>query len=176
MEYTENYHLNQWDATDRVLRTDFNSDNQKIDAALAEIKCQRSLTLLQEYKVTESGQEIEFPLDIDWNEWKAVHIQCEAFTNEDRTTVYVDLGSNTVLEAWGNQAEAEHAPYLGYAILLPLYDARRHLIYCDTNGYTGIGWVVGDSTFASLYPRLTLTAYRNANVNAGTTVTFWGER
>ena len=34
MNYTQNYQLNQWDATDRVLRTDFNSDNQKIDAAL----------------------------------------------------------------------------------------------------------------------------------------------
>ena len=34
MTKTTNYQLNQWDATDRVLRTDFNSDNQKIDAAL----------------------------------------------------------------------------------------------------------------------------------------------
>ena len=46
----------------------------------------------------------------------------------------------------------------------------------DRNGYTGIGWVVGDGTFAALSPRLTLTAYRKANVNTGTTVTIWGER
>ena len=31
---TTNYGLNQWEATDQVLRTDFNADNQKIDAAL----------------------------------------------------------------------------------------------------------------------------------------------
>ena len=31
---TENYGLNQWEATDQVLRADFNADNQKIDAAL----------------------------------------------------------------------------------------------------------------------------------------------
>lgn len=31
---TENYGLCQWEATDAVLRTDFNEDNQKIDAAL----------------------------------------------------------------------------------------------------------------------------------------------
>ena len=37
MTKTTNYQLNQWDPTDRVLRTDFNSDNQKIDAALGEI-------------------------------------------------------------------------------------------------------------------------------------------
>ena len=34
MDYTQNYQLNQWEASDRVLREDFNSDNAKIDAAL----------------------------------------------------------------------------------------------------------------------------------------------
>ena len=33
---TEHYELNQWLATDQVLRTDFNADNAKIDGALAE--------------------------------------------------------------------------------------------------------------------------------------------
>ena len=32
--YTENYGLCQWEATDQVLRTDFNEDNAKVDAAL----------------------------------------------------------------------------------------------------------------------------------------------
>ncbi len=31
---TSNYGLNQWEATDQVLRTEFNTDNSKIDAAL----------------------------------------------------------------------------------------------------------------------------------------------
>ena len=31
---TGNYGLNQWEATDQVLRTEFNADNSKIDAAL----------------------------------------------------------------------------------------------------------------------------------------------
>lgn len=34
---TEHYHLNQWQAADKVLRTEFNEDNAKIDAALAGI-------------------------------------------------------------------------------------------------------------------------------------------
>ena len=34
---TTNYQLNQWEATDQVLRTDFNADNAKIDAALADL-------------------------------------------------------------------------------------------------------------------------------------------
>ena len=32
--YTTNYQLNQWEAGDQVLRTEFNQDNQKIDGAL----------------------------------------------------------------------------------------------------------------------------------------------
>lgn len=34
--YTGHYQLNQWEAGDKVLRTDFNEDNLKIDGALAE--------------------------------------------------------------------------------------------------------------------------------------------
>lgn len=34
MNQTANYQLNQWESTDRILMSDFNSDNAKIDAAL----------------------------------------------------------------------------------------------------------------------------------------------
>lgn len=33
--YTENFSLCQWGATDQVLRTEFNEDNKKIDAAIS---------------------------------------------------------------------------------------------------------------------------------------------
>ena len=36
MQRTQNYNLCQWEAEDRIMRSDFNADNQKIDAALAE--------------------------------------------------------------------------------------------------------------------------------------------
>ena len=35
MEYTQNYQLPLWDKEDAVIRTDFNENNQKIDAAIA---------------------------------------------------------------------------------------------------------------------------------------------
>ena len=38
--YTENYGLCQWEATDGVLRTDFNEDNTKIDTALKDLSDQ----------------------------------------------------------------------------------------------------------------------------------------
>ena len=34
MKRTQNYQLCQWEATDKVLHTDFNADNAKIDEAL----------------------------------------------------------------------------------------------------------------------------------------------
>ena len=34
MNTTGNYNLNQWDGSDRILRTDFNADNAKVDTAL----------------------------------------------------------------------------------------------------------------------------------------------
>lgn len=34
MNTTGNYQLNQWEGSDRIMRTDFNADNAKIDAAL----------------------------------------------------------------------------------------------------------------------------------------------
>lgn len=37
MKYTENYQLNQWEESDRVLMEDFNADNQKIETALGTI-------------------------------------------------------------------------------------------------------------------------------------------
>ena len=36
--YTQNYSLCQWEPQDKVLRTDFNADNAKLDAALTELR------------------------------------------------------------------------------------------------------------------------------------------
>ena len=36
-KYTTNYNLCQWEASDKVLRTEFNADNAKIDAALGSL-------------------------------------------------------------------------------------------------------------------------------------------
>ena len=41
MTQTANYQLNQWESTDRILMSDFNADNSKIDAAIAAEKAAR---------------------------------------------------------------------------------------------------------------------------------------
>ena len=49
---TENYHLSQWEKTDKVLMEDFNADNVKIDAALAG---KADTSALESLKQTVSG-------------------------------------------------------------------------------------------------------------------------
>jgi len=51
--YTSNYNLCQWQASDKVLRTEFNADNAKIDAALAGLeRSKASATALSSLKST----------------------------------------------------------------------------------------------------------------------------
>ena len=38
MQQTTNYHLNQWAPEDRILRTNFNSDNAKVDTAIKAVE------------------------------------------------------------------------------------------------------------------------------------------
>lgn len=40
--HTANYDLCQWEATDQVLHTDFNEDNAKIEAALAQLETEKA--------------------------------------------------------------------------------------------------------------------------------------
>jgi len=55
--FTSNYNLNQWEPDDRVLRTDFNADNTKIDAALSELKQKADMSL---YYIGQIGSLINF--------------------------------------------------------------------------------------------------------------------
>lgn len=38
MNKTEKYQLNQWEKTDRIMMEDFNADNAKLEAALADLE------------------------------------------------------------------------------------------------------------------------------------------
>ena len=95
--HTTNYDLCQWEATDQVLRTDFNQDNAKSDAALkinadaivaeasarssavAEINNQIALRTLYTYTVTSSTQSgtlyVSIPSSLNWSAWRVIHIQ-----------------------------------------------------------------------------------------------------
>jgi len=55
--YTSNYGLCQWQASDKVLRTEFNADNAKIDAALAGLeRSKASASALSSLKTAVNGK------------------------------------------------------------------------------------------------------------------------
>ena len=57
MKQTENYQLNQWEASDRILREDFNNDNLKLENALEDLKtlCSSQIYLLPYTGTGEAG-------------------------------------------------------------------------------------------------------------------------
>ena len=92
MKQTSNYQLNQWDAQDRILREDFNDDNEKIDAALAEIKAAGAYVKLKEVTLSVPANRIDVDLsDVDFREYERLFIYC-SLPNESnpRYTVRLD--------------------------------------------------------------------------------------
>jgi len=69
--YTSNYGLCQWQASDKVLRTEFNADNAKIDAAIAAVdsrvdslnSSKASVSALDSLKTSLSGKADKSALD-----------------------------------------------------------------------------------------------------------------
>ena len=77
MQYTSTYQLNQWEKTDRVLRTDFNNDNQKIEEALMNVARYIKLKeITTEQAVTDGIVEIDVS-DIDFAAWQYVHVDVQ---------------------------------------------------------------------------------------------------
>lgn len=133
--HTPNYNLSQWEATDKVLRVDFNGDNAKIDAALSGLdmslsalstaaagKLGRGRTIYTYYP-TGSGKScsVNFPVT-DWDEWEYV---CVLVKYQD------GLDQNTTLrvEMFSNKAEffkVEPLPLSGYLVVfLPWHNGKR---------------------------------------------------
>ena len=70
MNYTKNYHLNQWEPSDRVLRTDFNEDNRKIDEALNAAVNASPYVKLKELITTKELNQIDLDVgDIDFTQY-----------------------------------------------------------------------------------------------------------
>ena len=53
--YTENYNLCQWEASDKVLRTDFNDDNAKLETALTRIEATANAAKTQAQTITNNA-------------------------------------------------------------------------------------------------------------------------
>jgi hypothetical protein len=85
MKKTTNYQLNQWDETDRILREDFNADNAKIDAAIAEAS---PLTKILDVTISQAAQQIDLDVsEIHFENYYELILYAEV-------TQYVDMRLN----------------------------------------------------------------------------------
>ena len=82
---TENFDLNQWVETDPVIRTDFNADNQKIDAALAAQPWKKLMETTTESEVAQVELDLS---EIDITKYSALTFTVEGAWNGTSTTNY----------------------------------------------------------------------------------------
>ena len=107
--HTQHYSLSQWQPTDEVVRTDFNADNAKIDAALFGLetgKLGRS-EHIKTFTVETSATSFTVPLDdVDWSQWETVSVffKCPPLSSDKGTTI-VTLNDGR-LPCQGNTANA----------------------------------------------------------------------
>ena len=77
LNYTENYQLNQWAKSDRVLMEDFNSDNAKIDAALNNTKNSIYYEKMLHTIIGASTEKISIDVQaIDFTKYANVRLYC----------------------------------------------------------------------------------------------------
>ena len=114
MNYTENYQLNQWEQTDRVLMDDFNADNAKLDAALkanadavTALANRSRFTKLREVNIANYTTSAELYLDdVDWSQWDKVHVDIMT-SNAQQGNIYLnsDTEANYIGKFGGEYAE-----------------------------------------------------------------------
>ena len=184
MNYTENYQLPQWEEADRLLRTDFNDAMTKVDTGLSVLETETTTLmdragahLLKTLEVSDSTDEYPISLtEIQWDQWKAVHISVDPVTTTDTTPIkfltdsWDDLGNG---RGNGNVPGRQHIEF-HHLIFYPLFDKRRPVcaIY-----FTAInsGIYHTDSSFES-FKTLYMCSDNNQYILPGTTVQIWGEK
>ena len=104
MKETANYQLNQWDPEDRILRESFNSDNRKIDSAIAEANPLQNLGLSE---LTEDSDRLTLDLSgVDWSQYWEVRAYFELTgTGNGSISVLIDNVHTGYFNGLGNSSQ-----------------------------------------------------------------------
>lgn len=112
---TENIGLNLWEATDQVLRVDFNSDNEKTDAAIAAAAAASPLAKLFDVTTSEEATQADLDLSgIDLYQYSRLEVQIEASGNVT-SGVMIRLNGVSSNYLYSN---GSNAAYFGYAYII----------------------------------------------------------
>ena len=176
MNYTKNYHLSQCDAADRVLREDFNRDNETIDAALAAVQDRldslQARHTLQQIKAftadTAQYGRITFPMDdVAWSDWNLIHLFIDAkMRSAMGYHILLNNTNNTLL----SNCATQHQTHL---IFFPFYKGKSPVASVRLFG----GSFFWNTTLFQNCTALILDpAYDEYPLLAGTTFTLYGQK
>ena len=151
MNQTTNYQLSQWEASDRILMDDFNSDNAKIDGALAGKVGRGQLIRSTQTELAASSVSVDLS-DIDWNDWEWVSVFLgyrANYSTEAVNIIYCDLntGSPTTYCSAGTGL-LRSQPNPVELVLLSRRDAANQVRTLAFGNPGGAG--VGECTFGEL--------------------------
>ena len=183
MTQTTNYHLNLWDPSDRILREDFNGDNAKLDAALAEHTQQLAgrlcrAQIIQDYVTTEITKEIIVDTSaLQWGEWEWVALLFDqGFSlSQDTEIIRVALGDpvvSTYCSASHSNYFAESRPNPFLVGFLPRHDAARAIQGFYLGSHCGVG--AGEGTFSQINCIRLLYQHPSYSLSPGIHIQLWG--
>ena len=168
--HTTNYDLCQWEATDQVLRTDFNEDNAKLDAALAGKL--GAAELIGETTLDGFAFSVTLNLTgVDWNQWSIVAFLVEPRgSNADNYSFHLQgITTDSLSELSG-----EISPLVGPRMIVafPMRNENRE-VHCLT--FPGGQLILSQNVYGDIQSVSagTNTAYGLA---AGSRVRAWGIR
>lgn len=186
MKQTENYQLNQWELTDRIRMEDFNGDNAKIDEAMKAISdtvtehaaalADMGQHLIKEMTIPSTCKSFDIPMnDIDWSQWKHVHVVVEAIT-ESACNVYLAVNGGSV-EFGGGGGNEDSTPQSSrkvlHLMLFPYHDPRLYAIAMNLNGGNFFSSGIQYPGLSSLRLACSNSTY---NLCAGTMIQISGEK
>lgn len=125
MKQTDQYGLNQWEPTDRILMEDFNADNLKIAAALAG-KMGRFEAIYSDASERPTGSISTNPMVHNWNDWELycyffhVEIDPAELNNTIQLRFRCPIG-----ETHENEIVARLPPASLLILLFPWHDENR---------------------------------------------------
>jgi hypothetical protein len=144
LKKTQNYQLNQWDATDRILREDFNEDNARIDAALEGTK---PFTKLKEFTISQTGTQVEANIsDIDFSQYHYVILDIlgsmsgslKFYCNTPAGSSYMYFsGNSTFYNSLGNIVSNAAGKISGRIIFFPYHNGEERLT-CVTHSQSSL--------------------------------------
>ncbi|WP_298025342.1 hypothetical protein [uncultured Dysosmobacter sp.] len=175
--HTPHYPLSQWQATDEVVRTDFNADNAKIDAALHGLRTDvdgklGAFEVIRTATTEGSHNMISIPLDgIDWDRYAVVGLLFGYRVSSDAESVWATVN---ILDCSSEEVSGRMTSRGPVAVIFfPLHDGSRKFQALYFPG--GAAW--SDSPFNELtYFQVGVSGTANSHLPEGLTTTVWGLR